>query len=194
MQYVRTTDAAVEPVTATEMKAHLRVDHSDEDTLISSLITAARQIAEDYCERSFITQTWKAYLQDFPVQCIKLPRGKVISIVAVKYAVSAAHDTTLAASGYHTALETDIAILEPNDEWPDNDDEFPNSVEIEYTAGYGATAGSVPQAIKNAILLIGSDLYEHRKSTIDKTNNIVGYMGKPAWQFMLDPYKIYIHV
>lgn len=38
--------AAVEPVTLLEAKAHLRVDDGDSDTLIGSLITSAREIVE----------------------------------------------------------------------------------------------------------------------------------------------------
>ena len=159
MPYVRTSDAGTEPVTSTELKAHLRIDHTDEDTLIGTTITAARHMAEQYCMRSFITQTWKLYMNDWPEDSIiKLAWGKVISIVGIDYAVSAAHDTELNSSNYFTGLETDIGLIEPNDSWPDTDTDYPNGIEIEFTAGYGA-ASAVPQAIKNAILILGADLY-----------------------------------
>lgn len=193
MDYVRTTDAATEPITSTELKAHLRIDHTDEDTMIASMITTARRMAEEYCHRTFITSTWKAYMRDWPKGSeIRLPMGKTISIVGVDYAVSAAHDTEVSSSDYYTGLETEIAILYPKDEWPETDDEIPNGIEIEYTAGYGANASDVPQDIKNAILIIASDLYEHRESHEMMKTRLISYDGyKPAWQFMLDPYVIH---
>ena len=55
MQYrslTRQTPPAVEPVTVAEAKAHLRVDISDDDTYIGTLITAAREWCEEYLDRS----------------------------------------------------------------------------------------------------------------------------------------------
>ena len=46
MQYrslTRQTPPAVEPVTLSEAKAHLRVDSTDDDAYIATLITAARE-------------------------------------------------------------------------------------------------------------------------------------------------------
>ena len=40
------TEPVNEPVTLVEAKAYLRVDTTDEDTLIATLITAARQWVE----------------------------------------------------------------------------------------------------------------------------------------------------
>jgi uncharacterized phage protein (predicted DNA packaging) len=38
----------MEPLTLSEAKIHLRVDGEDEDALISSLITASREVVENY--------------------------------------------------------------------------------------------------------------------------------------------------
>ena len=57
---------AVEPLSLDQAKAHLRVDIDDDDDLISTLITAAREYCEEFCHRAFITQTWQLLLDHFP--------------------------------------------------------------------------------------------------------------------------------
>lgn len=188
MHYVRTTDAATEPISASDLKAHLRVDHTDEDDLITALITTARQIAEDYCERSFITQTWKLYMDEFPSEII-LPRGRALTITSVKYSATTRLDSTFSANDYYTSLETDKPLITPIDQWPETLAEIPNGIEVIYTAGFGA-ASAVPTDIKTAIKMIGADLYEYRKSMTDRGTTKVGYMGKEAWMFLLDKHRI----
>ena len=186
-----TTDAASEPCSAAEAKTFMRIDHSDEDTLITELITVARQMAEDYTNRSFITQTHKMYFDEFPTDCIRLPRGSAISVVGIDYAVSAAHDTEFSSANYNSSLEGDIGIIEPSDEWPDHDTDYPYGIEVEFTAGYGTNATDVPTPIKSAIYLIVSDLYEFRNTHSLNRVHQIGYTDKPTWQFMLDKYKIH---
>lgn len=40
-------------VTVSEVKAHLRIDHDDEDVYLEGLIAQAQAVAEDYCRVSF---------------------------------------------------------------------------------------------------------------------------------------------
>ena len=61
-----TTQPSVEPVTLAEAKLHLRVDIADDDTLITSLIAAARQQAENITRRALCTQSWVLVLDSFP--------------------------------------------------------------------------------------------------------------------------------
>ncbi|MGN5354335.1 head-tail connector protein [Ralstonia sp. L16] len=51
-----------------EAKLHLRVDFTDDDALITSLIAAARMAAENICRRAFVTQKWELTLDGFPRQ------------------------------------------------------------------------------------------------------------------------------
>ena len=62
---VRATEPASNPVTLAEAKAHLRIDSSAEDSLISNLITAATRWAEDYCDRTFTHTQWTMRLDSF---------------------------------------------------------------------------------------------------------------------------------
>ena len=62
---VRATEPAVEPVTLTEAKAHLRIDGSAEDTLVSSLVTAARQWVEEYTDLTLVHTQWTLRTDSF---------------------------------------------------------------------------------------------------------------------------------
>lgn len=55
-----------EPVSLVQAKLHLRVDTTADDLLISSLIVAARQYAEQVTWRALVTQTWTAVFDRFP--------------------------------------------------------------------------------------------------------------------------------
>jgi uncharacterized phiE125 gp8 family phage protein len=56
----------VEPVDLTTAKNFLRVTISDDDTLISALITAAREVVETFTGRSLATKTYRQSLDAFP--------------------------------------------------------------------------------------------------------------------------------
>ena len=47
-----------EPLTLSDTKSYLRVDHSSDDSLITSLIIASRQLVEEHTGRALITKTY----------------------------------------------------------------------------------------------------------------------------------------
>jgi len=62
---VRSTEPANNPVTLAQAKLHLRIDNTDDDALISNLITAATRWAEDYCDRTWCHTQWTMRLDSF---------------------------------------------------------------------------------------------------------------------------------
>jgi hypothetical protein len=66
MRLVQITPPTVEPVTLAEAKLHARIEYSDDDALVTSLITAARRYCETAIRAAFITQTWTLMLDSFP--------------------------------------------------------------------------------------------------------------------------------
>ena len=147
MRFVRTTDAATEPITTSEAKTHLRITMSDEDTYIDTLIQAARELAEEIAESSFITQTWKAYLDDFE-SCIQLRWMPIISITSVKYRDSDGDEQTVTSSNYNAdAISGRVTAI---DSWPEHNTDYKSGVVIEYQAGYGA-ASAVPKKLNKLL-------------------------------------------
>ena len=139
-----------EPVTLMEAKAHLRIDGSEEDELLSALITAAREMAEEYTRRAFITQTWELAL-DSASGKVYLPRPPVQTIDEIML------DGEMVAIENYIFLGENvfcpkIPLYAAN----------PGGLVIRYISGYGSNATDIPQAIRQAILMLITHLYEHR--------------------------------
>jgi len=167
----RTTDATLDPVTLNEAKRHVNVEFNRDDNLITALITAAREHAEEYTGRAFNTQTWTLELDAWPADgVIRLARSPTISVSTVKYYNSAGVQTTLVSgTDYQEALTSEPAriTIEPGMTWPTVETGRLNAVEVIYVAGYGALASDVPQAIRQAMLLAIAAWYEHREELTD---------------------------
>jgi len=167
--YTLTTAATEEPVTLDEAKAHLRIDHDDEDDHIAALITAARQWAEMYTRRQFISATYTLYLDWFPGEIV-VPRPPLISVTSISYLDTAGASQTLATSVYAVdavALPGRIR-LKFNESWPGTRT-IENAVTVVYIAGYGA-ATAVPETAKAALKLLVAHLYENREPYIVGTS------------------------
>jgi uncharacterized phiE125 gp8 family phage protein len=182
MAWKLVTAPTSEPVTVAEAKAHLRVDLSDDDVLIESLITAARVHIEDATSRALITQTWRINLDDWP-PCgyLCLPRPPLQSVTSVVYTDSAGTAATLSASKYaaDTDSEPGRIVLNCGQTWPVTTLATSNPIVITYIAGYGAAA-AVPQQLKQAILLLLGHWYENREGSI------VGSGGVSPIPFAID--------
>src|SRR4051812_10578846 len=123
----KTVEPATEPLTLTEAKLHLRVDATDDDSLITSLITVAREMVETATNRQIVSATWKLSMDCFPSgwsshsgrliedqgglrysdglrqwqgNVIKLPRSPVASVSSVTYVDPNGATQTLSSSLY----------------------------------------------------------------------------------------------
>lgn len=160
-----TAPPTTEPVTLVEAKANMKVTHSAEDDLITSLIVVAREYAELAENRAYIEQTITGKMDYFPRK-IKLPRSPLLTVESINY-VDTAGDTQLLSTDVYavdTISEPGEITLKFGQSWPSTQ-RIHHAVTIVYTAGYGDEASDVPQRVKQAMLLIITDWYGHRSDS-----------------------------
>lgn len=159
------TAPAAEPLTATEVKAHCRVEITDDDTLIESQITAARQLVEKFLRRRLVTQTWDLFLDRFPSE-IRVPYPPLASVTSISYVDTAGSTQTLSSTLYTVDTYREPGRIRPayGQTWPATRCHV-NDVTVRYVAGFGA-ASAVPKAIKQAMLLMLEHWYENRGAVV----------------------------
>lgn len=170
------TPPAVQPISLAEAKAHLRVDHTDEDTLIELLIQAATAYADGaggFLGRALVTQTWDLVLDEFPADWVMIPLPPLQEVLSVEYDDSSGFLTILDPSEYtvDTANEPGWVAIGAGG-WPTPFDGI-NSIRIRFVAGYAPTADSppdltanIPGNIKAGLLLTIGHLYATREQVI----------------------------
>jgi len=165
----RTAAPLVDPVTLAEAKAHLRVDHDDEDAGISAMIGAAVSHfdGDGVLGRAMITQSWSQWVSQSP-GWVRLNVGPFQSLTAVEYYDAGNEIQTAPLTDFEVRLDGDFVCLKPKKDfvWPPayirND-----AIKITYVAGYGDTAADVPASVRHAILLTIAHWYEHREAVVE---------------------------
>lgn len=184
------TPSDSECITLAEAKAHLRVDISDDDLLISALVIAARQDAEHQMGRTLVETIWELQLDEFPAsQCIRLHKPPVQSVTHVKYYDSANTLQTLDAAAYllDGVSEPARLVLASGQSWPATSSR-PGAVQIRYVAGLAkADRAKVPEVIKAWIKLRLGTLYEYREQIAAG----VSVAEIPFVNHLLDPYRVW---
>lgn len=166
----RTVAPTVEPLTLAQLKDHLRVDGTESDDYLTTLISVVRQQAEDRTERTLMPSTWTLRLPAFPSDyggTIELQRPPLVAVSSVQYIDAAGDLQLLDAGAYWVDTFGEPGSLVPlSGSWPATA-EHPSAVTIVYTAGY-ANAAAVPAPIKQWMLLAAGDLFEMRQRSSEK--------------------------
>lgn len=165
------TAPVLEPVTLAEAKSHCRVDTTDDDAYITSLITASRQWVEEYLDRALVQQQLTMRLDSFPYE-IELPRPPMATsgtatAVTVTYTLGDESTATLDASQYRVDRNATPGVVRQlrSGTWPANLDDY-NAVTVTWWAGYGASSSSVPTAIRHAMLMLIGHWYDGARSGV----------------------------
>jgi uncharacterized phiE125 gp8 family phage protein len=151
----------IEPLSLAEAKRWLRVDHADDDGLISTLIQSAREMVEARTGRALMAQTWRVTLDDWPDSYrIALPLLPVLSITAVRVISAAGQGAVLASASYTLEVQSDPPVLAVSTPLPPG--RLRNGIEIDVVAGYGAAASDCPETLRQAMRLMLGAAYARR--------------------------------
>ena len=176
-------DVTSEPLTLAECRLHLRVDASEDsdggthpdDSLITALLTASREVCEAFTGLSFARKTLEIAIDVFPLSTdpgglpIELPFGPVLDVQSISW--GDASDDEMAAVDYTLDdYRLPNRVYPVATEWP-TVTAATNLIKIRYLAGYGVDSDggtALPYAARAAMLLVLGHLYENREDTVDK--------------------------
>jgi uncharacterized phiE125 gp8 family phage protein len=189
---------AVPVVSLADMKAHLRVDFSDDDDLIAAITAAATEPLDGrdgWLGRALIDQTWEAKWARFPLGCgLALPLPPLLEVLAVEYtdpsgAAQTMDPAAYIVSGIGGASKAQV-VLRTGSKWPTTAC-APDSVSVRFRAGfidYGQDPplGVVPAPIVAAIRLQAASLYEQREVNSERALTPL----PNGYETMLAPYRV----
>jgi len=166
-----------QPITDVEIKLHLKVEETEDDPLITTLIAAATRHAEMFTRRAFVTQTWDMFFDEFPFarNSFLVPKSPLITLDSIKYLDPDDVLQTMPTADFTVdvgeTVPARVSLVQEVDRWPDTLAEA-NAVTVRFTAGYGAKE-DVPDTIKAAMKLMIGNWYENRESVIVGSANVV---------------------
>lgn len=151
MTYALITPPTAEPLTLAETKAHLRLDTAEEDDLIARLITVAREHLERTAGLCLMTQEWRLYLDSICEDgVIPIARGPVQVIESLTIYDEAGQSCAVSLDGHVLdGIRRPARLMLARRIRPGR---AANGIEVDFTAGFGATANDVPDTLKRALL------------------------------------------
>lgn len=154
---------ALEPIDLAYAKSFLRVDHDQENGLISDLITSARIRVEQTIRASLIIRRQLYTTSRLSDAGAYINHGPVTLIHSVKAIDSEGEVLGLSPFDYRFDLRAVPARLCLNVpyRWRDYGSGAV-AAEIELDAGYGAAPDDIPMPLRQAVLLFLAQSYEHR--------------------------------
>ena len=165
-------------VSAVEAKTHLRVSHANDDTYIANLIKAAQDMVETYTNRRLMTGTYDLKQSSWNKRIV-LPYSPVASITYIKYYDASNVQQTLGTTEYfYNVKEDPVEIFYINSE-PSLYDYRSDAVTVRFVTGYV----TVPEALRQAILLLVGDMYENR---LDYPRERFS-----TWKMLCQPYRVF---
>jgi uncharacterized phiE125 gp8 family phage protein len=187
---VELTQPSHEPLDVdADVKPYLRIDSTDQDTVLARLLKSARISAEQYMRRALVNRTFRLTFDKFPgswpysygfgssllspYREIHIPICPLVSVESFKMVdMTTGELVTLdPATDYQVSLSSEPGRIQPGygKAWPIARWVLDGG-QIEFTAGYGDTQASPvvgvnpPEPILTAILLTIGHFYENRES------------------------------
>lgn len=189
---VRVTQPAVEPVSISELKAHLAITDSGDDDILFDLIGEAREQIEQSSGLALISQQWRLTIDQWPAgkqewwdgvreghismlygpnsaAWLKLPVYPLISVNSVTVFDEESNSSAVTVADVFdidTQQTPGRMGLKFGATWPIALRPT-NAIQVVYTAGYGSNPSDVPRTLRRAVRALAGYLYAHRGDGCD---------------------------
>lgn len=175
---------AVEPVSLAEVKAFLRLEHDEEDGLLSALIRAARQFCESSVRRRLIRQRLRLVSDDlYPVH--RLPAGPVQRVEQVVLMDAQGRADVLPEAAYVVSGDRLASLTR----WPEPRRPV-GGFRVDYQVGYGETPEDVPEPLRQGIRMLVAHWYENREAVQDIGQSAMMPLGVAALWAAFRPVRL----
>lgn len=158
-QFYEATARGAPPVKLEDAKVHLKLEHTDaDDDLLTLILKVATEFAEGYTAQEIRVNTWKLLVDEFEDR-ILLRRNPVDAITSVKHLVDTVL-TLVASSTYYLkkGVQSSEILLASGEAWPTDTDDRDQAVEIIFTT----VAIAKLDVVRLGILRHVAHLYENR--------------------------------
>lgn len=186
------TTPAEEPIDLASLKAHLRVSNTSDDAWLTAAIKAARFACEDYTGCAFIRRTFRMFMdqpighldrsfrgprddwwdgvREVPVSILTSAKIEILKRPLVSVQSVTAYDdadvATVVDSLNYVVDASDQSqpgrlILRRGQVWPVVL-RVANGFQVDFTAGFGATAADLPADLVLAVKMVASYMYANR--------------------------------
>ena len=168
------TPPTTEPITLDEARAQCRVDVSDEDSLLTHYIAAARDLVEAETGRALMTQTRELRLDgwnEFDSNgVLLLPYPPLQQVESIIWIDDAGSIHTVDADSYLVDAASIPARVAPASSWPSTPGLAAIAgIRVTFVAGW-SDRRLVPAWAKQAILLLVAHWYENREAVASVGN------------------------
>lgn len=157
MELFLKTPPTGEPVTVEEVRIYLRLSPDEEDSLLLSLIAAARTHVERLTGRALLKQQWQMELRPPYPRSSPLVRRREDQII-----IHLLKPPLLGIQSVQTQ-EKDIPFIKQEGKILLSTRFMEEEIRITYWAGYGETSTVLPADLKLSVLMAVECLYERRE-------------------------------
>lgn len=161
------------PVSLSEVKAHLLVEHSLDDTLLTALLKAATHFVQTAANVYLMPQTVEISFSELCGDRVELPVWPIRAVSSVQYADADGATQTWSSGNYQTWLAHRPPLIAPayGEPWPTTRAGLMRAAWVTCTAGY-ANAAAVPEEAKHPVKLIVAHNYANKGDGRDPTGEL----------------------
>lgn len=166
MPTIQLSPASVEPISVDEVKSHLRISHSNDDSYLAMLLAASRSHVEVTTHKRLITQSVRLLFDGVGKSgLLRLFVGPIQSVDQIVLINSDDSVSALDPAAYEVDIHSDPARLQfkttplPHKSFA--------GIGVDLTVGYGESGNDIPINLRHAILLLTGHLYDYREAATE---------------------------